>query len=194
MGSVAAIVIAGGESRRFGADKLDLADADGRSLLDVTVAGAAHVADPIIVVGPERALSNDVTWVRESPPGGGPCAALIAGVAAVPAGITHVAVLAGDAPKGAAAVPSLLTVIDDGAVATVLDASGREQPLTAVYAVRHLREALQDFGDGANASVRQVLDVLRPRTVIALIDAWGACNDIDVPEDAARLGFSSEPH
>ncbi|MFM7598287.1 MAG: molybdenum cofactor guanylyltransferase, partial [Actinomycetota bacterium] len=132
MGPVAAIVIAGGESRRFGSDKLELRDARGRSLLDVTVEGAGRVADPVIVVGPERELSTDVTWVREMPAGGGPCAALIAGVAALPLDATHVVVLAGDAPRGADAVPALLTVIDDGAVATVLDAAGREQPLTAV--------------------------------------------------------------
>lgn len=189
MGPVAAIVIAGGESRRFGSDKLELRDARGRSLLDVTVEGAGRVADPVIVVGPERELSTDVTWVREMPAGGGPCAALIAGVAALPLDATHVVVLAGDAPRGADAVPALLTVIDDGAVATVLDAAGREQPLTAVYAVPHLREVLEPLGDGANQSVRVVLDALRPRTVISLIDAWGASDDIDVAEDAQRLGF-----
>jgi len=189
VGSVAAIVIAGGESRRFGADKLDLHDSDGRTLLDVTVEGAAGVADPVIVVGPERPLSRAVTWVRESPVGGGPCAALIAGIAAVPDDATHVVVLAGDAPRGADAVPALLTVIDDGAVATVLDAAGREQPLTAVYALVHLRKALGGFGDGANASVRAVLDELRPLTVVSIIDTWGACDDIDEPGDAARLGF-----
>ena len=190
MGSVAAIVIAGGESRRFGADKLDLRDAQRRTLLDVTVHGVVQVAEPVIVVGPERPLARSVTWVRESPLGGGPCAALIAGVAAVPSNATHVVVLAGDAPRGADAVPALLTVIDDGAAATVLDAAGREQPLTAVYALPHLREVLASFGDGANASVRSVLDALRPRTVISIIDAWGACDDIDVADDAARLGFS----
>lgn len=189
MGTVAAIVIAGGESRRFGADKLSLRDADGRALLEVTVDGAAQVADPVIVVGPERSLSRDVTWVRESPPGGGPCAALVAGVAAVPDDATHVVVLAGDAPRGADAVPALLTVIDDGAVATVLDSAGREQPLTAVYSLTQLRQALAAFGNGANASLRAVLDDLRPGTVVSIIDVWGACDDIDVPEDADRLGF-----
>ena len=48
MGSLAAIVIAGGEPRRFGADKLALRDAQGRVLLEVTVAGVAQSADPVI--------------------------------------------------------------------------------------------------------------------------------------------------
>ena len=210
MGSLAAIVIAGGEARRFGADKLALRDAEGRSLLEVTVAGVAQVADPVVVVGPERpafrqlgevvtpqnvvqlaeTVPATVIWTREDPPGGGPCAALIAGVACVPEEVTHVAVLAGDAPAGGAAVTALRQVIDDAAAAVVTDASGREQPMTAVYAVAPLRAAIAAYGDGRDMSIRQVLEDLRPQTVVAIIDQWSASADIDLPEDAGRLGFS----
>lgn len=190
MGSVAAIVIAGGRSSRFGSDKLDLRDAHGRTLLEATVAAAMSVADPVVVVGPQRELSVPVTWVREVPPGGGPCAALITGLAALPVETRHVAVLAGDAPRGADAVPALLTVIDDAAVATVTDRAGREQPITAVYAVEPLREVVAAYGSGDGMSVRQVLDDLRSRTVVSVMDAWGACDDIDVPEDASRMGYA----
>ena len=213
MGSLAAIVIAGGEARRFGADKLALRDAEGRTLLEVTVAGVAQVADPVIVVGPQppgfRQLDEVVTlqnvvqlaesvgrvpapvvWTREDPPGGGPCAALIAGLARVPDEATHVAVLAGDAPAGAAAVTALRQVIDDAAAAVVTDESGREQPMTAVYAVPALKAAAAAYGEGRDMSIRQVLDDLRPQTVVAIIDQWSASSDIDLPEDAGRLGFS----
>lgn len=213
MGSLAAIVIAGGEARRFGADKLALRDAEGRSLLEVTVAGVGLVADPVIVVGPERPdfrqldgpgtpssvvqLSESVpgrpaavVWTREDPPGGGPCAALIAGLAYVPDDTTHVVVLAGDAPAGGAAVAALRQVIDDAAAAVVTDTSGREQPMTAVYAVPALKAAVAAYGDGRDMSIRQVLDDLRPQTVVAIIDQWSASADIDLPEDAGRLGFS----
>ena len=210
MGSLAAIVIAGGEARRFGADKLALRDAEGRSLLEVTVAGVAQIADPVIVVGPERpgfrqlddpgtpssvaqlAQSDRgvVIWTREDPPGGGPCAALIAGLACVPDDTTHVAVLAGDAPAGGDAVTALRQVIDDAAAAVVTDSSGREQPMTAVYAVTPLKAAVAAYGDGRDMSIRQVLDDLRPQTVVAIIDQWSASADIDRPEDAGRLGFS----
>ena len=190
MGPLAAIVIAGGEARRFGADKLALRDAEGRTLLEVTVAGVAQVADPVIVVGPERGLATDVIWAREDPPGGGPCAALIAGLACVPDDAAHVAVLAGDAPAGASAVTALRQVIDDAAAAVVTDESGREQPMTAVYAVRALKTALAAYGEGRDMSIRQVLDDLRPQTVVKIIDQWSASSDIDLPEDAGRLGFS----
>ncbi|MGA0980361.1 MAG: molybdenum cofactor guanylyltransferase, partial [Candidatus Nanopelagicales bacterium] len=190
VGSQAAIVIAGGEGRRFGADKLALRDAQGMGLLEATIASLGEVAEPIIVVGPERPVARDVIWAREDPPGGGPCAALIAGVAHVPEGVTHVAVLAGDAPTGGRAIPALRQVIDDAAAAVVTDSAGREQPMTAVYAVRPLREALASYGDGRDMSVRQVLGDLRAQTVVTIIDQWGASADIDVPEDADRLGFS----
>ena len=212
MGSLAAIVIAGGAARRFGADKLALRDAEGRSLLEVTVAGVAEVAEPVIVVGPERTGfrqldeaattsslvqlaetadgSRSLVWTREDPPGGGPCAALISGLACVPDEATHVAVLAGDAPLGGMAVTALRQVIDDAAVAVVTDGSGREQPMTAVYAVPALKAAVAAYGDGRDMSIRQVLDDLRPQTVVAIIDQWSASSDIDLPDDAGRFGFS----
>ena len=189
MGRLAAIVVAGGGSRRFGSDKLDLRGDDGRTLLATTVAGAAAIADPVIVVGPQRELGSPVLSALEDPPGGGPCAALVAGLALVPADCALVAVLAGDAPNGALAVPALTRVIDDAAAATVTDSAGREQPLTALYSVQPLREALATLGDPADRSVREVLDALRPHTVVSIIDAWGACDDIDVREDAERLGY-----
>jgi molybdopterin-guanine dinucleotide biosynthesis protein A len=190
VGSLAAIVIAGGEARRFGTDKLALRDAQGRSLLEVTVAGVAAVADPVIIVGPERDLETDVVWIREDPPGGGPCAALMAGLACLPDDVTHVAVLAGDAPAGGAAVAALRQVIDDAGAAVVTDDSGREQPMTAVYAVPALKAAIATYGDGRDMPIRQVLDDLRPQTVVAIIDQWSASSDIDYPAQARELGFS----
>ena len=210
MGSLAAIVIAGGEARRFGADKLALRDAQGRSLLEVTVAGIAQEADPVIVVGPERpgfrqldgvltppksaqlAKSDRgvVIWAREDPPGGGPCAALVAGVGCLPDGVTHVAVLAGDTPAGGRAVEALRGVIDDAAAAVVTDPAGREQPMTAIYAVEPLKKVLAAYGSGHDMPIRQVLDDLRPQTVVSIIDQWSASADIDRPEEADRLGFS----
>ncbi len=108
------------------------------------MAGVAQSADPVIVVGPKRPLAIDVAWAQEDPPGGGPCAALIAGVAHLPDDATHVAVLAGDAPAGGLAVEALRRVIDDAAAAVVTDLYGREQPMTAIYAVEPLKAALAE--------------------------------------------------
>ena len=98
--------------------------------------------------------------------------------------------LAGDAPVGGLAVEALRRVIDDAAAAVVTDPAGREQPMTAIYAVEPLRDVLAAYGTGRDMPIRQVLDDLRPLTVVSIIDQWSASADIDRPEDAGRLGFS----
>lgn len=195
MGRLAAIVIAGGEARRFGADKLTLRDDEGRTLLDVVCTGAAAYADPVIVVGPERALSVTVTWTREDPPGGGPGAALIAGLRLLSSEVDQVMVLAGDSPRGALCIPALQAALAAGhaAAATLVDDHGREQPITTLYDATALRAAADPYGDGANMSVRRILDDLRERGVIGVPDENGAADDVDRPDDARRLGFRLGP-
>jgi len=195
VGRLAAIVIAGGEARRFGSDKLILRNEEGRTLIDVVVSGVAQYAEPVIVVGPKRAVSVPATWTRESPAGSGPGAALIAGLASLPENVTEVAVLAGDGPRGPSAIAPLLAALRDrdAAVATAIDANGREQPITAVYAVAPLRQAVAHYGDGAGMSIRQFLDDLRPLGVVGVPDEIGAADDVDRPDDAHRLGFRPDP-
>ena len=195
MGRLAGIVIAGGEARRFGADKLLLRDDQDRTLLDVVCSGAASHADPLIVLGPERTLSVTVMWTREDPPGGGPGAALIAGLALVPADVERVVVLAGDSPRGPLCIPRLNGALatNRGVAATLVDAGGREQPITTLYDVAALRDVVAAYGDGANMSARRLLDDLRPRGVIGVPDDVGAADDVDRPDDAQRLGFRLDP-
>ena len=78
--TVVAVVLAGGESRRFGSDKLAAA-LDQQTLLDHTLA-ALPEEFAVIVVGPERPTTRSVRFTREQPPGGGPAAGLVAGVRA----------------------------------------------------------------------------------------------------------------
>ncbi len=195
MGRLAAIVIAGGEARRFGADKLQLRDDQDRTLLDVVCSGAALYADPLIVVGPERTLSTTALWTREEPPGGGPGAALIAGLALVPADVEQVVVLAGDSPRGALCIPRLGAALatNRGVAATLVDSGGREQPITTLYDVAALRDVVAPYGDGVNISVRRLLDDLRTHGVIGVPDEDGAADDVDRPDDARRLGFRLDP-
>ncbi len=195
MGRLAAIVIAGGQARRFGADKLALRDDSGRTLLDIVCTGAAEYADPVIVVGPQRAVDATVIWTREVPAGGGPCAALITGLRDVPADCDQVMVLAGDSPRGALAIPRLRDALgaSDHVAATLVDDQGREQPITTLYDVSALRRVTATYGSGENMSVRRILDDLRPAGVIGVPDENGAADDVDRPEDARRLGFRPGP-
>ena len=104
---VAALVLAGGRSRRFGTDKLE-AEVGGRPLLDAAVDAAVAASDAqVVVVGPvERALPAGVLVTREEPAYAGPFAAVAAGLELVDADV--VLVLAGDLLDPAPAIPALL--------------------------------------------------------------------------------------
>jgi len=133
-----AIVLAGGAGRRVGgADKPGLR-VGGATLLDRVVRACAG-AGTTVVVGPRRPTARPVVWAREEPPGGGPLAALAAGLAAVTAEV--VVVLAADlpfvTPQAVAALLDGVPGTADGALLT--DPGGRDQPLLAVYRTEPLR-------------------------------------------------------
>ena len=182
------VVLAGGGSRRFGSDKL-AAELDGRPLLEVTL-GSIPPELPVIVVGPERSVGRPVVFVREEPPGGGPAAALVAGLtAALDQGAERVATLPGDAPAAGTALPVLLAALtgDDLVVAEGTD--GQVFPLqlacTAVGARRFV-EAAGPSG-GAAASVRRLLESLEPVPAHVVLDRV-ALADVDTPADLSRIG------
>src|SRR6185369_15934291 len=123
-GMFAAVVLAGGAARRLGGTSKPSRTVGGIRLLDRVLAALAG-ADPLIVVGPpDLPLPSGVRRTIESPPGGGPVAALAAGLAllAVPTPVhDRVAVLAADLPfLTTATVTSLRAGADrddhDGAV------------------------------------------------------------------------------
>ncbi|GAA3379384.1 NTP transferase domain-containing protein [Streptomyces racemochromogenes] len=137
-----AIVLAGGAARRLGgADKPTL-HVGGRTLLDRVLAACPDAAETV-VVGTRRATGRPVHWTREDPPGGGPVAALDAGVRRTTAPL--VLVLSADLPfLDRDTVHVLLTAADaantDGAV--LRDADGRDQPLVAAYRAEPLRREI----------------------------------------------------
>ena len=178
-----AIVLAGGSARRLGGvDKPSLVVGT-ETLLDRVVAAVSGAAR-VVVVGPRRTTSRPVVWAREEPPGGGPVAALAAGLAEVSA--EHVVVLAGDLPfLTAGAVAQLLdAVAGDGALA--VDADGRDQLLVGAWRADALRRALPAEPAGAALSgVLTSLDAVRMRlsTQSGAPAPWFDC---DTDDDLAR--------
>lgn len=182
MTSYDAVVLAGGSARRLGGlDKPGLV-VGAASLLEHVLAAVAD-ADRTIVVGPARQTSRPVLWAREKPAGGGPVAALAAGLAHVTA--DRVALLAADLPfLDAATVQTLVDAGRQGAM--LVDDTGRDQVLTGAWSSAALRAALPEIVDGAR--LREVLDRLdvrriRPDPTPGRPAPWTDC---DTDEDLRR--------
>ncbi|MEV0153485.1 NTP transferase domain-containing protein [Micromonospora sp. NPDC050686] len=97
MEAYAAVVLAGGAARRMGGVDKPARPVGGRPMRD-RVLDAVVDAVPRILVGPPGPVPPDVRVTREEPPGGGPVAALAAGLALLPPTTATVALLAADLP------------------------------------------------------------------------------------------------
>jgi molybdopterin molybdotransferase len=179
-----AIVLAGGASRRLGVDKPEQR-VGGRRLLDIALAAVAN-ADTVVVVGPPRQVPDQVTVLREDPPGSGPVAALAAGLAALPDGPADIAVLAADLPRITPdAVAALAAARGEAPVVVAVDDTGRAQYLAAAWDSAALTAALA----AAPSRARDLLPAA------ALTWAVGDVTDVDTPDQlaAARARADSTP-
>jgi molybdopterin-guanine dinucleotide biosynthesis protein A len=175
-----AIVLAGGSARRLGgADKPQLRVA-GRSLLDRAVQAVAG-AGRIVVVGPVQPVTGPIEFRREDPPGGGPVAAIAAGLPATTADV--VVVLAADLPWIAAAVPLLVAAVPATGVALLVDDSGRANHLAAAWRRADLVRALAMAGDRVGAAVRTLVAAVE-RVDVPDTGGWG--RDCDTWDDLAE--------
>ena len=194
MTSYDAVILAGGASRRLAsygsdADKA-LVQIDGRTLLECALAATAG-AGRVVVVGPRREVPGARTalWCREQPPGGGPVAAIGAGLAHSLAPV--VVVLAVDHPfVNAATIHELVSAVGshDGAIA--VGADGRTQWLLAAHRRDRLAAAIDAFGDLAGGRVR---DLLAPLD-LARVSVGLAALDCDTPTDVAHARALAEGH
>lgn len=130
---ITAIVLAGGRSTRFGADKLAAAlpgtpERPGRSVLPATLEAVSRIADEVVVAGP--ALPDDVhvtdlpiRLLEDPEPFGGPLLALAHVLEHIGPQLHHLAiVVGGDMPR---LVPAVL--------ARMLDVLGVDPTVDAVY-------------------------------------------------------------
>ena len=155
-----AVVLAGGSARRLGGIDKPSLDVGGRTLLD-RVLDAVSGAGTVVAVGPERRTRRPVTWTREEPAGGGPVAALAAGLAHVT--VDTVVVVAGDLPfLTAAAVSALRDAVGSRDGALLVDAAGRDQLLVGAWRRAALAAALPPEPAGARlGAMLHSLDVAR---------------------------------
>ncbi|MFF3554416.1 DUF6457 domain-containing protein [Streptomyces tsukubensis] len=197
-----AVVLAGGAAKRLGgADKPGIG-VGGRALLD-RVLTACGEAGRTVVVGGRRPTARPVVWAREDPPGGGPLAALDAGVRRLdtpPDGV--VVVLSADLPfLDPATVRRLVSALGgagesgrrEGVVLT--DTAGRDQFLVAAYRAEPLRRELAllatEYGSPAGLPLKLLVQELDPVRIAA---GPFAAFDCDTWEDIAAARARIREH
>ncbi|MTK04689.1 molybdenum cofactor guanylyltransferase [Micromonospora sp. CP22] len=206
MTAYAAVVLAGGAGRRMGGRDKPAMPVGGVPMRERVLAAVAD-ASPRIVVGPGPAVAG-VRLTREVPPGGGPVAAVAAGLALLDTDVPAVALLAADLPLlTRSAVGDLLDQLHrtgverhDGATsasgaavdgACYVDGAGRRQTLCGVWRPAALRTALDRLtvrrgGDVTGAPLRELLADLSVRAVSWHGDGPEPWFDCDTERDLRR--------
>jgi len=185
---VAAVILAAGESRRYGSPK-QLAVVDGRTLLEHAIDAAASAgASPVIAVvpvwltRPERLDDEWLRWIRNRFPEQGMSLSLRLGFEAIGDDASAALILLGDQPR-----------VPPDTIAAVLAARG-ERPLVAPVADgipappilverSHFHLVEQLTGD---VGLREILRA-NPE-LVRLVPVAAHAPDVDTPEDVARLG------
>jgi len=187
-----AIILAGGTGARLGGvDKARL-EVAGLSLLERMLSAVTGASQIVIVAPPESvadmALPSNVRVTMEDPPGGGPVAGMVAGMALLeidPA--DWVLVAAVDQPGVADTLPAVVAAADAATeeVDAVChrDATGHAQWLLALYRTAALRTALKSYGSGHDVSMKRVVADLRFGDVTAGAEHLG---DVDTWDDHRR--------
>ncbi|MER5831988.1 NTP transferase domain-containing protein [Streptomyces sp. NPDC002130] len=189
-----AVVLAGGAARRLGGTDKPGVRVGGRPLLDRVLAACATARTTVVVAAP-RPTARPVTWAREDPPGGGPLAALDAGLRHTTA--EHVAVLSADLPfLQETTVGRLLSALRAGGSDGVLltDPGGRDQPLVAAYRAPRLREELALLADRHGALAGLPLRRLTAELDLTRISDPVASFDCDTWDDIATARARIREH
>ncbi len=185
-------MLAGGSGRRLGlVDKPELL-LQGRRLLDIALDAVQPALT--VVVGPRREMPDGTLTAREDPPGGGPAAALLAGLGALreylgidrPGPDDLVAVLASDLPGiDRATVAALYAAVSGDALdgAVLVDPTGRPQYLAGVWRWRALADSAARRRSWHD---RRLSDLLGPLIGVTVAADEDRSADVDRPEDVSR--------
>jgi molybdopterin-guanine dinucleotide biosynthesis protein A len=183
-----AVILTGGTAVRLdGVDKASI-EVGGVTLLERALHATLAAVD-VVVVGAQVPTSRPVTFTREDPPRGGPAAGLLAGLDRLRPDVDLVCALAVDMPRVEAGTVARLTWAvegdDDVDGACLVDASGRRQPLAAVYRVAALqRTRPEDREREHGLAMRRLVGHLRLAEVPVVgdeardVDTWSDLRDL----------------
>jgi molybdopterin-guanine dinucleotide biosynthesis protein A len=175
------IVLSGGTSSRFGADKSQ-AMLGHQQLIHHILTGIPKEFEIIIVGADPLFTPAFYRCIQENPVGGGPVAGISAALELCESEI--VGVLATDMPFAGAHMIHLLSAMTshDDAIMFV-DSIGFKQPLAALYRREALKNALSKIGNSHGASMRTLISGLNIHEVQMSPEIEKAMIDIDTPDD-----------
>lgn len=187
---LSAMILTGGSSSRFGSNK-SLAMLEGKTLLSHLLADLAIEID-VVIVGPIfESQMRSLKFVQEDPAGGGPVAAVDAGLAMIDT--EFVALIATDMPFAAAVIHELSNSLElsiDGLVP--LDREGIPQTLCAIYRTNALKKALEKLGNPQGRSMRSLTALLHLREIELTAALKSRLLDIDTPEELQQAITAKE--
>lgn len=180
---VAAVILAAGESRRFGSPK-QIALLEGRTLLDHVLRTAADAGlglivavVPIWLTRPASWTGADLVWVRNPHPERGMSESLRLGLAALPDAIQAAVILLGDQPR---VTPQAIRAVVGGRGLTPLVAAHAQGRLAPPVLIRRERFGLADQLSG-DIGLRDIL-VANPAEVTA-VEIGVHTPDVDTLDD-----------
>ena len=189
---ISVIVLAGGQSRRFGRDKL-AEPVDGRPLLHHAIGAVRPMATEIIVVaapGAIPALPPDVTLVHDTVAFEGPLAGLLGGLAV--ARSPTVVLVGGDMPALSVAVLGSMValLLASNASVLVLEHDGRGRPLPMALRREPALATVAALFASGERRLRALADTMSaavlPEAAWRAIDPEGdTLRDIDTEADLA---------
>jgi molybdenum cofactor cytidylyltransferase len=182
---VAAVILAAGESRRFGSPK-QLARLNGRTLLDHVLALAMDASlDPIVAVVPASfalsiTLDPSIMWVRNPHPERGMSESLQLGFAALPASVQAAMILLGDQPTLPAS--SIAAILARRGERPIVAGSNRGRAAPPVLVERsHFGIVEEATGD------RGLRDLLRAQSELVTAVGLPSIDDVDTPDQLRAL-------
>ena len=160
--NLAAIIVAGGRSARMGGIDKSTISLNGVRLIDHLLAGlqSLGIAQDNIVIVSTKTLAENIAHTAESPAFGGPLAGISAGLQAIPASSSRVAIFSVDAPDSWKLLPQLANTLANNAerdAAIIKDDAGIANPLCSVWKTAQLSSALTEIGDPHDKPARALV-------------------------------------
>lgn len=186
------MILTGGTSSRFGSDKSQALMGQ-HSLIEHLLMTLPSEME-IVVVGPQLEMtSRSVKYTQEDPLGGGPVAAIHAGLELIET--EFVAVVATDMPFASQILEVLMDNFPNLKDATIpVDEHGIQQPLCALYRTEALSRALGQLGTVQGQAVRRVIDNLTVKELSLQPNLRRILLDVDTPSDLERaISLNNEP-